>query len=185
MLQALVFQALPATICLVSAMTTTSESLRERIGLYERLMRLDKPIGTLLLLWPTLWAVWIGGDCAPHVVVYYPPSRVALRRVHRSSRAILARAEVEGWGLQPVSPKHLRFLQARRRVRRQAPRVCSQYRNRRVGAATDRGASRPKRSAGSRERFQSCCGPHVTGFLRRVGRKVNRYLPPCAASASP
>ena len=30
-----------------------------RIDLYEKLMRLDKPIGTLLLLWPTLWALWL------------------------------------------------------------------------------------------------------------------------------
>ncbi len=32
--------------------------LRERIDLYESLMRLDRPIGILLLLWPTLWALW-------------------------------------------------------------------------------------------------------------------------------
>jgi 4-hydroxybenzoate polyprenyltransferase len=31
----------------------------KRMNAYERLMRLDKPIGALLLLWPTLWAVWI------------------------------------------------------------------------------------------------------------------------------
>lgn len=34
-------------------------SLKERIDAYERLMRLDKPIGILLLLWPTLWALWL------------------------------------------------------------------------------------------------------------------------------
>jgi 4-hydroxybenzoate polyprenyltransferase len=28
-------------------------------------MRLDKPIGTLLLLWPTLWALWLAGDGGP------------------------------------------------------------------------------------------------------------------------
>ena len=28
-------------------------------------MRLDKPIGTLLLLWPTLWALWIAGAGRP------------------------------------------------------------------------------------------------------------------------
>ncbi len=28
-------------------------------------MRLDKPIGTLLLLWPTLWALWFAGDGRP------------------------------------------------------------------------------------------------------------------------
>jgi len=31
----------------------------ERLDAYERLMRLDKPIGILLLLWPTLWALWL------------------------------------------------------------------------------------------------------------------------------
>src|SRR6266516_7957058 len=33
--------------------------------LYERLMRIDKPIGTLLLLWPTLWALWLAGNGRP------------------------------------------------------------------------------------------------------------------------
>jgi 4-hydroxybenzoate polyprenyltransferase len=32
---------------------------RERIDAYERLMRLHQPIGILLLLWPTLWALWL------------------------------------------------------------------------------------------------------------------------------
>lgn len=36
-----------------------------RFDSYERLLRLDKPIGTLLLLWPTLWALWIAGNGAP------------------------------------------------------------------------------------------------------------------------
>jgi 4-hydroxybenzoate polyprenyltransferase len=36
-----------------------------RLTLYERLMRLDKPIGTLLLLWPTLWALWLASDGGP------------------------------------------------------------------------------------------------------------------------
>ncbi len=36
----------------------TLATLIERIRLYEKLMRLHKPIGTLLLLWPTLWALW-------------------------------------------------------------------------------------------------------------------------------
>ena len=39
--------------------------LNERLTLYERLMRLDKPIGTLLLLWPTLWALWIASGGRP------------------------------------------------------------------------------------------------------------------------
>src|SRR5207248_6362962 len=40
-------------------------SLRERINAYERLLRLDKPIGVLLLLWPTLSALWIAAFGSP------------------------------------------------------------------------------------------------------------------------
>jgi len=32
---------------------------------YAKLMRLDKPIGIWLLLWPTLWALWLAGEGAP------------------------------------------------------------------------------------------------------------------------
>ena len=39
--------------------------LAGRLTLYERLMRLDKPIGTLLLLWPTMWALWLASDGSP------------------------------------------------------------------------------------------------------------------------
>jgi 4-hydroxybenzoate polyprenyltransferase len=38
---------------------------KERLSLYERLMRLDKPIGILLLLWPTLWALWLSSGGHP------------------------------------------------------------------------------------------------------------------------
>ena len=40
-------------------------AIREKLDLYEKLMRLDKPIGILLLLWPTLWALWIASDGRP------------------------------------------------------------------------------------------------------------------------
>jgi 4-hydroxybenzoate polyprenyltransferase len=40
-------------------------AVTERLGLYAKLVRLDKPIGTLLLLWPTLWALWIAADGMP------------------------------------------------------------------------------------------------------------------------
>ena len=36
----------------------TKLSFKERLDAYEKLMRLDKPIGTLLLLWPALWGLW-------------------------------------------------------------------------------------------------------------------------------
>jgi 4-hydroxybenzoate polyprenyltransferase len=36
-----------------------------RLDAYEKLMRLDKPIGILLLLWPTLWALWLANRETP------------------------------------------------------------------------------------------------------------------------
>jgi 4-hydroxybenzoate polyprenyltransferase len=42
-------------------------TLAERIDAYERLMRLDKPIGTLLLLWPTLAALWLAASGGPRL----------------------------------------------------------------------------------------------------------------------
>ncbi len=46
-----------------------STILAERLPHYARLIRLDKPIGTLLLLWPTLWALWIAADGVPPMYV--------------------------------------------------------------------------------------------------------------------
>jgi len=39
--------------------------LAEQARQYGRLMRLDKPVGTWLLLWPTLWGLWIAGAGRP------------------------------------------------------------------------------------------------------------------------
>jgi 4-hydroxybenzoate polyprenyltransferase len=41
------------------------ENITKKLDAYERLMRLDKPIGILLLLWPTLWALWIASRGHP------------------------------------------------------------------------------------------------------------------------
>jgi 4-hydroxybenzoate polyprenyltransferase len=45
--------------------------IKDRLTVYERLMRLDKPIGILLLLWPTLWAVWIAADGRPQWLILW------------------------------------------------------------------------------------------------------------------
>ena len=37
----------------------------ERSRLYAQLMRIDRPVGTLLLLWPTLWRLWVAGQGRP------------------------------------------------------------------------------------------------------------------------
>jgi 4-hydroxybenzoate polyprenyltransferase len=38
---------------------------KERFNAYEKLMRLDKPIGILLLLWPALWGLWFVAQSIP------------------------------------------------------------------------------------------------------------------------
>lgn len=45
-------------------------SLRQgKLLAYHRLMRTDKPIGALLLLWPTLWALWLATPGAPPLTI--------------------------------------------------------------------------------------------------------------------
>jgi len=39
--------------------------LPERLHRYVRLVRLDRPIGIFLLMWPALWALWLAGDGSP------------------------------------------------------------------------------------------------------------------------
>ena len=41
------------------------QNITKKLDAYERLMRLDKPIGILLLLWPTLWALWLASRGIP------------------------------------------------------------------------------------------------------------------------
>lgn len=55
----------------MALMEISGQRLRERINLYERLMRLDKPIGILLLLWPTLWALWLSALGRPNGLVVW------------------------------------------------------------------------------------------------------------------
>ncbi|MFZ2853846.1 MAG: 4-hydroxybenzoate octaprenyltransferase [Rhodocyclaceae bacterium] len=52
-------------------MNPSLEKLRERCDLYEKLMRLDKPIGILLLLWPTFWALWLSSHGRPDWMVVW------------------------------------------------------------------------------------------------------------------
>ena len=45
--------------------TNNYPPLLQRVTDYALLMRWDKPIGALLLLWPTLWALWLAGQGQP------------------------------------------------------------------------------------------------------------------------
>jgi len=40
-----------------------------KLSAYIRLTRMDRPIGTFLLLWPTLWALWIAGNGQPQAKI--------------------------------------------------------------------------------------------------------------------
>ena len=44
-------------------------TFKDRLTSYAYLIRLDKPIGTLLLLWPTLWALWLASGGVPDVKI--------------------------------------------------------------------------------------------------------------------
>jgi len=58
-------------------MSRLATQLRE----YALLMRLHRPIGTLLLLWPTLWGLWIAGAGRPdpHVLLVFVAGVVLMR----------------------------------------------------------------------------------------------------------
>ena len=56
-------------------------AILRRLDAYERLIRLDKPIGTLLLLWPTLWALWLAahGRPSPQLVIIFVMGTLLMR----------------------------------------------------------------------------------------------------------
>jgi 4-hydroxybenzoate polyprenyltransferase len=90
-------------------------SFAQRIDAYERLLRLDKPIGVLLLLWPTLSALWIASRGAPswRLVVLFVVGTILMRsagcafndwadrrydaHVKRTAGRPLARGEIAPW----------------------------------------------------------------------------------------
>ena len=53
----------------------------KKINAYLRLMRMDRPIGAFLLLWPTLWALWLAGqgNPDPNIVVIFILGTFAMR----------------------------------------------------------------------------------------------------------
>ncbi len=62
-------------------LTVNSPRRQPRLGAYLRLMRFDRPIGIMLLLWPTLWALWIasGGHPNGHVALVFVLGVVLMR----------------------------------------------------------------------------------------------------------
>ena len=45
----------------------TFTQIKAKLDAYERLIRLDKPVGFLLLMWPTVWGLWMAADGAPDI----------------------------------------------------------------------------------------------------------------------
>jgi len=90
-------------------------AIAKRLDAYERLVRLDKPIGALLLGWPTLWAVWLaaGGRPRLEMVVIFVLGTLLMRsagcavndyadrsfdpQVSRTRSRPLAAREIEPW----------------------------------------------------------------------------------------
>ena len=56
----------PAGASRAGKSATGWRAVAARLDAYERLIRLDKPIGILLLLWPTASALWIAAGGSPH-----------------------------------------------------------------------------------------------------------------------
>jgi 4-hydroxybenzoate polyprenyltransferase len=98
-----------------AAAPTRWQRIAARIDAYERLLRLDKPIGTLLLLWPTLSALWLASDGRPRwlLVIIFVTGTLLMRsagcaindwadrafdaHVARTASRPLAVGEIEPW----------------------------------------------------------------------------------------
>jgi len=52
------------------AQSDAANNLVRALGVYKRLMRMDRPIGTYLLLWPALWALWLSSNGHPNEKVF-------------------------------------------------------------------------------------------------------------------
>ena len=84
----------------------------KRLDAYERLIRLDKPIGTLLLLWPTLWAVWLASRGAPRldVLVVFVMGTLLMRSAGCAFNDFADRrfdAHVERTRLRPLAAREI------------------------------------------------------------------------------
>jgi 4-hydroxybenzoate polyprenyltransferase len=97
------------------AAPTRWQSIAARLDVYERLIRLDKPIGTLLLLWPTLAALWLAASGRPtwNAIIVFSMGTLLMRsagcaindwadrafdpHVERTARRPLAAGELPAW----------------------------------------------------------------------------------------
>lgn len=90
-------------------------ALTQRLNAYYRLVRLDRPIGTMLLLWPTLWGLWVAADGVPpwDILAIFVLGTILMRaagcaindfadrkidpHVKRTDQRPLAAGEIQAW----------------------------------------------------------------------------------------
>lgn len=53
--------------------------LKRQLSVYSELMRLHKPIGILLLLWPTAWALWLASQPTPEMIFIFTLGVIIMR----------------------------------------------------------------------------------------------------------
>ncbi len=88
-----------------------------RLDAYERLIRLDKPIGWLLLIWPTLWAVWLAARGQPSVdlVLIFVVGTIVMRSAGCAINDYADRefdAHVERTRMRPLAAGEIRPAEA-------------------------------------------------------------------------
>lgn len=86
-------------------------------GAYWRLMRFDRPIGILLLLWPTWWSLLIAGDGAPRLktVIIFTAGVILMRAAGCISNDVADRdfdPHVERTRTRPLASGELTLKQA-------------------------------------------------------------------------
>ncbi|MGD9298441.1 MAG: 4-hydroxybenzoate octaprenyltransferase [Thiohalocapsa sp.] len=92
----------------------SAPSWRQRLDAYVRLVRLHKPIGIFLLMWPSLWALWLAGAGHPpwSVVLIFIAGVVLMRSAgcaindyaDRDFDAHVARTNARPLALGSISP---------------------------------------------------------------------------------
>lgn len=55
----------------ITMTTATGTTWRQRLEAYYYLCRFDKPIGTELVFWPTMWALWVASKGIPNLGILF------------------------------------------------------------------------------------------------------------------
>ena len=78
----------------------------ERLGRYALLVRADRPIGILLLLWPAMWALWIAGEGQPDwgVVLIFALGVTLMRSAGCALMTMLTGTSTARWSAQRIGP---------------------------------------------------------------------------------